>query len=89
MYYRPQQNQGWSQQQQPNYSGNYSDNYQGNNSYNNTNQSPLRELVLNQGKLMDSLSNKLASNDKTLESINIRMESFQMLSRISLASIRC
>ena len=76
MYYRPQQNQGWSQQQQPNYSGNYSDNYQGNNSYNNTNQSPLRELVLNQGKLMDSLSNKLASNDKTLESINIRMESF-------------
>jgi len=25
---------------------------------------------------MDSLSKKLASNDKTLESINIRMESF-------------
>jgi len=32
--------------------------------------------VLNQGKLTDSLSKKLASNDKTLESINIRMESF-------------
>ena len=32
--------------------------------------------MLNQGKLMDSLSKKLASNDKTLESINIRMESF-------------
>jgi len=75
-YYRPQQNQGWSQQQRPNYSANYSSNYQANNSYNNTNQPPLRELVLNQGKLMDSLSKKLASNDKTLESINIRMESF-------------
>jgi bacillopeptidase F (M6 metalloprotease family) len=50
-YYRPQQNQGWNQQQRPNYSGNYSDNYEGNNSFN---QPPLRELVLNQGKLMDS-----------------------------------
>jgi len=38
---------------------------------------------------MDSLSKKLASNDKTLEAINIRMESFLMLSRISLALIRC
>jgi len=37
-YYRPQQNQCWSEQQRPNYSGNY----QGNNSYNNTNQPPLR-----------------------------------------------
>jgi hypothetical protein len=55
-YYRPQQNQGWNQQQRPNYSGNYSGNYQGNNSFNNFNQSPLRELVLNQGKLIDNLS---------------------------------
>jgi hypothetical protein len=68
-YYRPQQNQGWNQQQRPNYLGNY----QGNNSFN---QPPLRELVLNQGKLMDSLSKKLASNDKTLERINNRMDSF-------------
>jgi hypothetical protein len=36
----------------------------------------LRELVLNQGKLMDSLSKKLESNDKTLEIINNRMNSF-------------
>jgi len=36
----------------------------------------VTELVLNQGKLMDSLSKRLASNDKTLESVNIRMESF-------------
>jgi hypothetical protein len=72
-YYRPQQNQGWNQQQRPNYSGNYSGNYQGNNSFN---QPPLRELVLNQGKLMDSLSKKLSSNDKTLEIINNRIDSF-------------
>jgi methyl-accepting chemotaxis protein len=31
--------------------------------------------VLNQGKLIDSLSKKLASNDKTLEIINNRMDS--------------
>jgi len=71
-YYYPQQNKDWNQQQQPNYSGNYQDN----NSYNNTNQPSLRELVLNQGKLIDSLSKSLASNDKTLKSVNIRMESF-------------
>jgi len=75
-YYHPQQNQVWNQQQRPNYSGNY----QGNNSYNNTNQPPLRELVLNQGKLMDSLSKKLASNDKTLESLVLEWKVFQMLS---------
>jgi len=51
-YNRPQQNQGWNQQR-PNYSGNY----QGNNSYNiNNNFLPLRELVSNQGKLMDNFS---------------------------------
>jgi hypothetical protein len=32
--------------------------------------------VLNQENLMDSLSKKLASNDKTLETINNRMDSF-------------
>jgi len=60
-YNRPQQNQGWNQQR-PNYSGNY----QGN----------LRELVSNQGKLMDNLSKKLASNHKMLENINNRMDNF-------------
>ena len=64
-YNRPKQNQGWSQQR-PNYSGNY----QGNNSYNTNNFPPVRELVSNQGKLMDNLSKKLASNDKMLENIN-------------------
>ena len=72
-YYNcPQQNQGWNQQR-PNYSGNY----HGNNSYNNNNNfPPLRELVSNQGKLMDNLSKKLASNDKMLENINNRMDNF-------------
>jgi hypothetical protein len=32
--------------------------------------------VLNQGKLMDNLSKKLASNDKVLETINNRMDNF-------------
>ena len=69
-YNRPQQNQGW---QRPNYSCNY----QGNNSYNNNNNFlPLRELVSNQGKLMDNLSKKLASNDKMLENINNKMDNF-------------
>ena len=67
----PQQNQGWNQQR-PNYSGNY----QGNNSYNTNNFPPLRELVSNQGKLMDNLSKKLASNEKMLENINNRMDNF-------------
>jgi len=75
-YNRPQQNQGWNQQR-PNYSRNYLGNYQGNNSYNNNNNfPPLRELVSNQGKLMDNLSKKLTSNDKMLENINNRIDNF-------------
>jgi len=71
-YNHPQQNQGWNQQR-PNYSGNY----QGNNFYNNNNNfPPLKELLSNQGKLMDNLSKKLASNDKMLENINNRMDNF-------------
>jgi len=71
-YNRPRENQDWNQQR-PNYLGNY----QGNNSYNNNNNFPsLRELVSNQGKLMDNLSKKLASNNKILENINNRMDNF-------------
>ena len=40
-YSRPQQNQGWNQQQRPNYQGNYRGNYQGNN-FNNFNRPLLR-----------------------------------------------
>jgi hypothetical protein len=71
--YRPQQNQGWTQQR-TNYPSNYSGNYQGNNSSNNF--SPLRGLVQNQGRIMDNLSKKLASNDKILETISNKMECF-------------
>jgi hypothetical protein len=71
--YRPQQNQGWTQQR-TNYTGNYSGNYQGNNSSNSF--SPLRDLVQNKGRIMDNLSKKLASNDKILETISNNVESF-------------
>jgi hypothetical protein len=67
--YRP-QNQGWNQQQRSTYSGNY----QGNN-LNNFN-TPLRDLVAGQSRLLDQMSKKIASNDKLLETINNRMNSF-------------
>ena len=71
-YFRPQQNQGWNQQQSPNYQGNYQD-----NNYNNfNNQPPLRELISGQAKIMEGLSRKLASNAKILENINNRMDCF-------------
>jgi uncharacterized coiled-coil protein SlyX len=72
----PQQNQGWNQQSRLNYSGNYSGNYQGNNLNNNFNQPPLREMISNQNKVIDAMSRKIASNDKLLENINTRMDSF-------------
>jgi uncharacterized coiled-coil protein SlyX len=72
-YYRPQQNQGWNQQQRPNYQGNYQGNPQDNNY--NFNQPPLRELISSQSKLLDQLSRKVATNDKILENINNRMDS--------------
>ena len=78
--YRPQQNQGWNQQQRPNYQGNP----QGNN-YNNFNQPPLRELIASQSKLMEGLSRKVATNDKILENINNRMDSFAFALRTSIA----
>jgi hypothetical protein len=67
-----QQNQGWNRQQRPNYLGNYSGNYQGNN----FNQPPLREMIVNQNNVIDNMSRKIASNDKVLETINNRMDSF-------------
>ena len=87
-YSRPQQNQGWNQEQRPNYQGNYQSNYQGNN-FNNFNQPPLRELISGQAKIMESLSRKLASNDRILENINNRMDSFASAPlRTSIALIK-
>ena len=74
-YFCRQQNQRWNQQQRPNYQDNYQDNPQGNN-YNNFNQPPLRELIASQFRLMEGLSKKVAINDKVLENINNRMDSF-------------
>ena len=65
-YFRPQQNQGWNQQQRSNYQGNYQGNYQDNN-FNN--QPSLKDLVFGQAKFMEGLSRKLASNDKILQKI--------------------
>jgi hypothetical protein len=73
--YHPQQNQ-WNQQQRPNYQGNYQGNFQGNNNYSNYNRPPLRDLVAGQSKLLDQMSKKIASNDKVLENINSRMDTF-------------
>ena len=70
-YFCPQQNQGWNQQQRPNYQGNP----QGNN-YNNFNQPPLRELIAGKSRLMEGLSKKVATNDKILENISNRMDIF-------------
>ena len=70
--YHPQQPQGWNQQSRPNYSGNYQGNYQGNN----FNQPPLRELIASQSRLIEQINKKVASNDKTLETINARMDTF-------------
>jgi hypothetical protein len=69
--YRPQQNQ-CNQQQRKNYQGNF----QGNNNYSNYNQPPLRDLVAGKSKLLDQMSKKVASNDKVLENINSRMDTF-------------
>jgi hypothetical protein len=73
--YHPQQNQ-WNQQQRPNYQDNYQGNFQGNNNYSNYNQPHLRDLVAGQSKLLDQMSKKVASNDKVLENINSRMDTF-------------
>jgi hypothetical protein len=50
-------------------------NFQGNNFY-NFNQSPLRELVAGQSRLIDQVFKKIASNDKILESISTKMDTF-------------
>jgi hypothetical protein len=69
--YRPQQNQGWNQQQRPNHQGNF----QGNN-YNTSNQPTLRDVITSQSRLLDQMTRKVASTDKTLETISTRMDAF-------------
>ena len=71
--YRPQQGgQGWNQPRPP---------FQGGNNYNpsynsnfNSNQPPLRELVLGQVKINENINKKLLANDRSLESLNVKLE---------------
>ena len=53
----------------------------GGNSYNSnfnsnfsSNQPSLKDHIFGHAKINESLNNKLAANDKTLESINVRLE---------------
>ena len=68
-----QQRQGWNQQQWSNYQGKYTCNY-----YNSSNpkQPSLRDLILEQARINENISKKLAFNDKVLENINTKMDSF-------------
>ena len=59
------------QQQRSTYQGKYPGNY-----YNSSNpkQPSLRELTLEQARINESISKKLAFNDKVLENINTKMD---------------
>ena len=55
--------------------------FQGGNNYNppynsnfNSNQPPLRELILGQVKINENINKKLLANDKSLESLNVKLE---------------
>ena len=73
--YRPQGGQGWNQSR-PQYQGggkNYNSNF---NSNFNSNQTSLKDLVFGQAKINESLNKKLAADDKILEKINTKVETF-------------
>ena len=66
-----QQRQGWKQQQWSIYQGKYLGNH-----YNSSNpkQPSLKDLILEQAWINESISKKLAFNDKVLENINTKMD---------------
>ena len=67
--YHPQQGgQGWNQPRPPFQGGNND-----NPSY-NSNQPPLRDLVLGQVKINENINKKLLANEKSLESLNVKLE---------------
>ena len=68
-YAPKQQRQGWNQQQRSTYQGKYPGNYP-------SKQPSLRDLILEQARINKNISKKLAFNDKVLESINNKMDSF-------------
>ena len=69
----PQARQRWNQPQ-----FNRQGKYQGNDYYNssNTKLPPLRELVVEQGRINDNLLKKVAATDEILEKINTKMDTF-------------
>ena len=69
-----QQRQGWNQQQRSTYQGKYPGNY-----YNTPKQPSLRDLILEQARINEDISKKLAFNDKVLESINTKWIVFLLL----------
>ena len=67
-----QQKQGWNHQQQwSNYQGKYLGNYSS-----NPKQPSLRDLIIEQARINENISKMLAFNDKVLENINTKMDSF-------------
>jgi hypothetical protein len=64
--------QQWNQPQSPN-QGKYQGNY---NNSSNYKQPPLRELILEQAKINENISRKLAFNGKMLEEINAKLDDF-------------
>ena len=66
-----QQRQVWNQQQRSTYHDKYPGNY-----YNTPKQPSLRHLILEQARINENISKRLALNDKVLENINTKMDSF-------------
>jgi len=62
------------------YQGKYPGNY-----YNTPKQPSLRDLILEQARINENISKKLAFNDKVLENINIKMDSFSSVIKDQLS----
>jgi hypothetical protein len=70
------QKQRWNQKQQTTYPAKYSGNF---NNSSNFKQPPLRNSILEQARINDTIVKKLASNDKIREDINTKMDDFLLL----------
>jgi hypothetical protein len=55
----------------PGYQGHFQD-----NNYNASIQPPLRDVIASQSRLLDQMTRKIASTDKTLETISTRIDVF-------------
>ena len=79
-----QQRKGWNQQQQhSNYQGKYLGNYSS-----NSKQPSLSDLILEQARINENISKKLAFNDKVLKNINTKMNSFSSIIKDYLVIIK-